>query len=291
MSIVNGSTLISAEDLAALAKEDATLRVFDCTVHLLPDPPRAYRIESGRASWEAERLPGAGFLDLTGELSDQSARTAFTMPAPDAAAAAFGAAGVVDGARIVLYASNHPMWATRVWWMLHSLGVEATVLDGGLAAWKAAGLPLEAGPAEHAPGTLTVTPRAHAWADRDAVLAAIDDGTTCTVNALAPSMYRGDGDRSYGRPGHISGSVNVPYAALFADEQMRYADADAIRAHFDAAGAGDRRVILYCGGGISATCGAFALTALGRSDVAVYDGSMSEWVADPELPMTVGEAP
>ena len=141
MSIVNGSTLISAEDLAALAKEDATLRVFDCTVHLLPDPPRAYRIESGRASWEAERLPGAGFLDLTGELSDQSARTAFTMPAPDAAAAAFGAAGVVDGARIVLYASNHPMWATRVWWMLHSLGVEATVLDGGLAAWKAAGLP------------------------------------------------------------------------------------------------------------------------------------------------------
>lgn len=290
MSIVDEHTLISAEALhASLA--DADLRVFDCTVHLVPDPPRPYRVESGRESWLAERLPAAGLLDLTGELSDQQAPTAFTMPAPEQAAAAFGRAGVVDGARIVLYASNHPMWATRVWWMLHSLGVEAAVLDGGLAAWRAAGLPLETGTFEHPAGTLSVQPRPDAWADRDAVLGAIGDGGICTLNALSPSMYRGDGDRNYGRPGHIAGSVNLPYAALFADDCQRFADADTLRAAFDAIDAFDRRVIAYCGGGISATCDAFALARLGHDSVAVYDGSMSEWVADPELPMTVGATP
>lgn len=220
MSIVDERTLISAEALHG-ALGEADLRIFDCTVHLVPDPPRPYRIESGRESWLAERLPDAGFLDLTGALSDPSAATAFTMPDPAAAAAAFGAAGAVDGTRIVLYASNHPMWATRVWWMLHALGVEAAVLDGGLAAWRGAGPPLASGPFEHAAGTLTVAPRPDAWADRDAVLAAIGDGEVCTVNALSPSMYRGDGDRHYGRPGHIAGSVNLPYAALFADEDRK----------------------------------------------------------------------
>jgi thiosulfate/3-mercaptopyruvate sulfurtransferase len=290
MSIVDERTLISAAALGA-ALDDPALRIFDCTVHLVPDPPRPYRIESGRESWLSERLPGAGFLDLTGDLSDQAAATAFTMPAPEAAAAAFGAAGVVDGARIVLYASNHPMWATRVWWMLHSLGIEAAVLDGGLAAWRDAGMPIETGPFEHPMGTLGVQPRSDAWADRDAVLAAIGDGSVCTVNALSPSMYRGDGDRSYGRPGHISGSVNLPYAALFADDAQRYADAATLRAHFEDIDAFGRRVIAYCGGGISATCDAFALKRLGHHAVAVYDGSMSEWVADPALPMTVGAEP
>jgi Rhodanese-related sulfurtransferase len=282
--------MISAGALHA-ALGEADLRIFDCTVHLVPDPPRPYRIESGRESWLAERLPDAAFLDLTGPLSDPDAATAFTMPDPAAAARAFGEAGVVDGARIVLYAGNHPMWATRVWWMLHSLGVEAAVLDGGLAAWRAAGLPLASGPCEHPAGALTVTPRPGAWADRDAVLGAIGDGEVCTVNALSPSMYRGDGDRHYGRPGHIAGSVNLPYAALFADDAQRYADAETLRGHFDAIGAFDRRVIAYCGGGISATCDAFALKRLGHDAVAVYDGSMSEWVADPALPMTVGAEP
>ena len=290
MSIVDERTLISVGHLERVLADD-DLRRFDCTVHLVPDPPRPYRIESGRASWQAERLPRAGFLDLTGDLSDADAATAFTMPAPEAAAAAFGRAGVVDGARVVLYASNHPMWATRVWWMLHALGVEAAVLDGGLAAWREAGQPRESGSFTHPAGTLSVRSRPDAWADREAVLAAIDDGGTCTVNALSPSVYRGDGERHYGRRGHVPGSVNVPYAALFADAAHRFADAATLRSRFETVGALERRVIAYCGGGISATCDAFALRRLGHEDVAVYDGSMSEWVADPALPLRVGTAP
>lgn len=291
MSIVDDRILISAEALEAARTSDPSLRVFDCTVHLRPDSPRPYRIESGREDWLEARIPNAGFLDLTGALSDASGRTAFMMPGASEATAAFGSAGVVDGARIVLYSSNHPMWATRVWWMLRSLGVEATVLDGGLAAWRAAGLPVESGAFGHAPGTLTVAPRPAVWADRAQVLASIGKGGVCTLNALSPTMYRGEGDRHYGRRGHISGSVNVPYASLFADDTFRYADAIDLRARFEAQGALARPVIAYCGGGISATCAAFALTALGNEEVAVYDGSMAEWVADPELPLTTGDAP
>ena len=183
------------------------------------------------------------------------------------------------------------MWATRLWWMLRSIGVDAAVLDGGLAAWIEAGQPTEAGEVTLPPGTLTARPRPDLWADRDRVLAHVGDAAVCTVNALSPSVYRGDGGTNYGRPGHITGSVNVPYAALFADDAHRFADADAIRAAFDAVGAFERPVICYCGGGISATCDAFALVRLGHRDVAVYDGSMNEWVRDPSLPMTVGAEP
>lgn len=292
MSLVDGRTLIDTTTLRDWQADAATdLRVFDCTIHLRPDPKRTYRIESGRGDWLAGHVPGAGFLDLTGPLSDPSAPVPFTMPSPADAARAFGEAGVVDGARIVLYATSHPMWATRVWWMLHSLGVEASVLDGGLAAWREAGGELETGERTLAPGTLTVHPEPRRWADRADVLAHVGDAGTCTLNALSPEVYRGDGGRSYGRPGHITGSVNLPYAALFEGEARRYADASSVRAAFEDVGAFGRPVICYCGGGISATCDAFALVRLGHTDVRVYDGSMNEWVLDPDLPMTVGEHP
>lgn len=293
MSLVDGRTLLSAAQLAERIL-DPDLRIFDCSVHLVPDPPRTYRIVSGREDWLRARLPRAGFLDLQTDLSDASARLNFTMPEPRRAAVAFGLAGVVDAATIVLYASTHPMWATRVWWMLRSLGVESMILDGGLGAWQRNGGEIQTGAFHHPNGVLTGEPRPGLWADREAVLATTDSASsssasTCTINALSPSMYRGDGDRHYGRPGHITGSVNVPYAALFEPETLEYRDADTLRAHFDAVDAFDRRVICYCGGGISATCDALALTLLGHEDVRVYDGSMSEWVRDPALPLTLGE--
>lgn len=295
MSLVDGRNLLSAAQLAE-RMDDPDLRIFDCSVHLVPDPPRTYRIVSGREDWLRARLPRAGFLDLTTDLSDQASRLNFTMPEPRRAAVAFGLAGVVDDASIVLYASTHPMWATRVWWMLRSLGVNAMVLDGGLGAWQRSGGAVETGPFHHPSGVLGVRPDAALWADREDVLATTGStepagAQVCTINALSPSMYRGDGDRHYGRPGHITGSVNVPYAALFDPDTLEYRDAAALRTHFEAVDAFDRSVICYCGGGISATCDAFALTLLGHEKVRVYDGSMSEWVRDPALPLTIGEAP
>lgn len=268
---------------------DPNLRVFDVTVHLRPATPGPYRVESGRADYEASHVPGAAFLDLAADLSDPDAPLPFTMPSLGQLARALGAAGVGRGLRVVAYATTTPMWATRLWWMLRASGFEdAAILDGGFAKWVAENRPVEAGARHYPPAELSLTARSDAWANKQAVLAAIDDGAACTINALSSSVHRGEGATNYGRKGHIKGSRNVPYAALLKPDGAYREDAD-LRALFDAVGAFERpRVICYCGGGISATMDALALTRLGHPSVAVYDGSMSEWSRDPDLPMETG---
>ena len=268
---------------------DPALRLFDVTVHLRPATPGPYLVESGRTDYEAAHIPGAAFLDLVTDLSDTTAPFHFTRPSLPDLARALGAAGVGTGLRIVAYSSASPMWATRFWWMLRAAGIaDVAVLDGGLAKWTAEGRPVEAGTHRHAPAEVHPVARAGAWADKHDVLAAIGDGAVCTINALSPSVHSGEAAMSYGRKGHIKGSTNVPYAALLAADGTFRPDED-LRPLFDAVGAFARpRVICYCGGGISATMDALVLTRLGHGAVAVYDGSMSEWTADPNLPMETG---
>lgn len=190
---------------------------------------------------------------------------------------------------MVVYSATTPMWATRLWWMLRSAGFEdAAVLDGGLARWIAEGRPIEVGSRRHPPAVLTLAEQPGAWAYKSEVLSAIGDVAVCTINALSPGVHSGEAAISYGRKGHIKGSRNVPYAALL-DPEGRYRSDSDLRDLFEAVGAFERdRVICYCGGGISATMDALALTRLGHPSVAVYDGSMSEWAADPEAPMETG---
>jgi thiosulfate/3-mercaptopyruvate sulfurtransferase len=121
------------------------------------------------------------------------------------------------------------------------------------------------------------------------VLAALGTDRTCVLNALTEEQHRGTGGVNYGRPGRIAGSANVPARDLVDPKTHAYLPADVLRAKFAAAGALDAgRVITYCGGGIAASSDAFVLTLLGRDDVAVYDASLSEWAADPALPMQTG---
>ncbi|MDE2487137.1 MAG: sulfurtransferase [Alphaproteobacteria bacterium] len=288
MEVWDGRGLVSTEWLQAHLG-DPDLRIFDVTMHLRPSSPGPYRVESGRADYEAGHVPGAAFLDLAGELSDPSSPLNFTHMPAEALARALGAAGVGEDSRVVAYTTTTPMWATRLWWMLRAAGFErAAVLDGGFGAWTAEGRPAETGSRRYPPARLTLKDRPGAWADKAAVGAAIGDGAVCTINALSPSVHRGDSATNYGRKGHIKGSVNVPYAAL-TDEAGRYRSDAELKALFESVGAFARpRVICYCGGGISATMDALALTRLGHPDVAVYDGSMSEWSRDPDAPMELG---
>jgi thiosulfate/3-mercaptopyruvate sulfurtransferase len=284
----DGRGLVSTDWLAAhLADPD--LRIFDVTVHLRPANPGPYAIESGRADYEAAHVPGAAFLDLAGDLSDSSSKLAFTMPPVADLARALGGAGIGRDSRVVAYATTSPMWATRLWWMLRACGFDqVAVLDGGLPKWTAEGRPVEAGARRYPPAALDLAARPGFWADKTEVLAAIDDGAVCTINALSPGLHSGEAAATYGRKGHIKGSRNVPYAALLKSDGTYRDDAE-LRALFAAVGALERpRVICYCGGGISATMDAMALTRLGRPNVAVYDGSMSEWTRDPDLPMETG---
>ncbi|WP_293676432.1 sulfurtransferase [uncultured Phenylobacterium sp.] len=284
----DGRGLISGDWVQAHL-EDPDVRIFDATVHLLPASPGPYRIESGRSDYEAAHIPGAAFLDLATDLSDPNSALRFTRLAAGPFARALGEAGIGPGMRVVIYSTTTPMWATRLWWMLRAAGfADAAVLDGGLARWIAEGRPVETGARRYPPAELSLTDQPGAWADKSEVLSAIGDGSVCTINALSPSVHSGEAAISYGRKGHIKGSRNVPYAALLDSEGRYRSDAD-LRSLFEAVGAfGRDRVICYCGGGISATMDALALTRLGHPSVAVYDGSMSEWAADPQSPMETG---
>ena len=285
--------LISIDDLAArLGRPD--LRVYDCTTYLEPPAPGSddpYTVVSGRQTFVAGHVPGADFLDLQGELSATDTRLKFTMPPAEPLARAFGRHGLGDGSRVVLYSLGTMMWATRVWWMLRALGFDgAAVLDGGFDRWQAEGRPAEAGEAKgYPPATLTARPRPGRFVDKAAVKAAIGDPGTVTVNALGPQFHQGLEPSRYGRPGRVPGSVNVPAATLVDPATKKFVSpADAL-ARFTKAGIDrDRRVIAYCGGGISATIDLFLLHQLGFDDLTLYDGSMGEWAKDPSLPIETG---
>jgi len=160
--------------------------------------------------------------------------------------------------------------------------------NGGFKKWTREGRPVTTGESTRPPRVFTARPRPELIADKAGVLAALGDDRACVLNALTEEQH-GGGGVAYGRPGRIAGSANVPARDLVDPETHAYLPAGVLRGKFAAAGALDAgRVITYCGGGIAASSDAFVLTLLGHDDVAVYDASLSEWAADPALPMATG---
>jgi thiosulfate/3-mercaptopyruvate sulfurtransferase len=266
------------------------LCILDCTTHLIPDPKITYQVVPGRADFEKAHIPGAQFVDLQADLSDNSHRLRFMKPSAEAFAAAMGRFGVGERSRVVTYSTTTPQWATRVWWLLRVFGFDnAAVLNGGFSKWSREGRPVETGPARpRTPAHFVVREERQLMVGKDEVQQAIGDGAICTLNALLPEQYAGSGGNSYGRVGRIRGSVNVPAARLIDPATSAFLPAEELRRRFDAVGALDKEVITYCGGGIAASADAFALVMLGHDRVKLYDASMSEWAADPSLPMETG---
>ncbi len=275
------------EEALAQAPEERKLRVYDASV-VFERSEQGLRASPGRSDYEAGHVPTAQFVDHQADLSSADTTLNYTLLPPAQLEVALRRLGVSADSEIVVYSTSHMMWATRLWWVLRSCGIEAVhVLDGGLAAWRDAGHPVTQTAATPIPGDVRVRFDAARWADRDEVAAAVGSGAVCTLNALPAETYRGEGDLVYGRRGRIRGSVNVPFGDLVRGGRVR-PEAE-LREHFDRVGALSKdRVVTYCGGGIAATLAAFALDQLGHPDVGVYDGSMSEWGADPALPADVG---
>jgi thiosulfate/3-mercaptopyruvate sulfurtransferase len=273
------------------ALDNDRVRVFDATVFLRRDVAGGpYQVVSGRESYTAAHLPGAAFADIPGELSDLASPFAFTVPAAGHFAAAAGRLGAGDGTHVVAYAQDAPMWATRLWWLLRYFGHDDTsVLDGGLVAWTATGLPVESGETRYPPATFTASPRPELLASRHDVQEIIAGGSSCLVNALTPDAFRGDGPGAYSRPGRIPSSVNVPWNGLVDPVTNRFRPVSELAAALTTGGVrDDQPVVAYCGGGISATVDLFALSLTGRADDRLYDGSLTEWSADPDLPLITG---
>jgi thiosulfate/3-mercaptopyruvate sulfurtransferase len=289
----HSAALISTDELARRLGAPG-VRVFDCTTYLRPrtDGQPGYISESGRANYDKGHIPGAAFLDLAAELSDTSSKLRYTLPPLDALVKQFAAKGIGHGIHVVLYSHASPVWATRIWWMLRAVGFDdASILDGGLDKWRAENRPLETKASTYPPATLSLRARPDLFVGKTDMKAAIGKQDILSLNALSLDQHRGTGGVSYGRAGRIAGSSCVPAASLFGADKTLKPIAD-LRAAFEGVGAAqdkDKRILVYCGGGIAASLDAFVLTAmLGHRNVAVYDNSMQEWANDPSLPMETG---
>jgi thiosulfate/3-mercaptopyruvate sulfurtransferase len=269
---------------------DADLRIFDCTTHLLPAEAGAdapYRIVSGKAEYDSAHIPGAGFIDLQGELSDNTTNLRFMLPSAEQFAAVMSRCGVGEGTRVVIYSADGIMWATRLWWMLRALGFDnASILDGGWEKWRAEGRPVSTASCAYPAATFVPHARPELFVGRQQVQAALGDANTVIVNALPSELHRGTSPSRYGRPGRIPGSVNVPAGRLLDRDTKTFVPLADARTKFEAAGVEpSKNVICYCGGGISATVDLFMLYQLGHDRLTLYDGSMGEWAKDDSLPI------
>jgi thiosulfate/3-mercaptopyruvate sulfurtransferase len=288
-----GGVLISPAELAS-ALDEEQLVVIDVSVAMAaPSYDGDYRAESGAGQWRRQRIPGSVHVDLLTEFVDARAPYHFGRPAPGAVREGLTRLGVGAGTRIVLYDDGTMQWAARAWWMLRDAGVEARVLDGGLAKWLADGEAVEHGepagrPRRGGAGRPLPEPAGDRglWADKQEVREislGLRPGTL--VCALSAGHFAGTEPTRYTRRGHIPGSVNLPSKDL-AGADRALLPAGRLSELAAAALAGARSpLVIYCGGGISAALTALALTLDGRRDVKVYDGSLEEWTADLSLPV------
>ncbi|HEX8639804.1 MAG TPA: 3-mercaptopyruvate sulfurtransferase [Allosphingosinicella sp.] len=262
------------------------LKVIDATT-FLPGSGR-----DARAEYEAEHIPGAVLLDIE-EVSDRDSPFPHMLPTPHRFASRMQSIGARDGQRFVVYDNSPLHSAARVWWMLRIFGAHyVALLDGGFQKWKAEGRPTEQGRAPQRHGHFTPSLDAGAVADKPYIRSLVDAGTHEIVDARPANRFAGEGSEP--RPGlasgHIPGSRNLPQSQLFNPDNS-WKQGEALKAAFLAAGVDlARPMVTTCGSGVTAAVLLFGAHLLGKDDVQLYDGSWSEWGADPEMPKATGAA-
>ena len=272
-------SLVSTEWLAnEMGASD--LRIVDATRHL-PGTGR-----DAHAEYEAGHIPGAVFMDLA-DLVDDNAAIDNTLPPAEKFASRMQSLGLGDGSRIVIYDDSAVKTSARAWFMLKMFGAhDVAILDGGIAKWKAEGRALKQGKETLRHRHFT------AWSDDKNVRSKADmlgnlhSKAEQVVDARGAARWAGH--EADPRPniasGHIPGSFNVPYTAMF-NADGTFKDAATLKSTFEAAGVDlAKPVVTSCGSGVTACVVAFGMHLLGKEDVALYDGSWTEWGADPDTP-------
>ncbi len=262
----------------------ADLRVIDAT-WFMPGEGR-----SGRQAYEEGHIPGAVFFDIDG-ISDRSSDLPHMLPAADGFADAAGALGLRRDLVLVVYDGQGIFSAPRVWWTLRIMGFpEVFVLDGGLLKWRAEGRPLETSTPAPTPATIEPAFDPSLVRDLEQLRRTVETRDAQVVDARAATRFRGEAPepRAGLRSGHMPGARNVPWNGLIsADGTMK--SVGEIRAAFEAVGIDlDAPIVTTCGSGVSAALLALALARLGREDVAVYDGSWTEWGGRADTPVVTG---
>ncbi|MBM3514472.1 MAG: sulfurtransferase [Alphaproteobacteria bacterium] len=258
-----------------------TIKIVDCNVVMAIQPDGRYDIKKGVADWTAAHIPGAVFVDLLEELAAPHPKLRFMMTPPEQFERVISSKGISNKHRVVLYSRGANYWATRLFLMFRAMGHDnVQVLNGGWDKWMAERRPVES-------ATFTAHPRPGQIINKDDVVAALGKDDTCIINALHPDVHSGKKmSAAYARAGHIPGSVNVYAMDLIDPQSKTFLPAAELKKRFAGSGAlAKDKVITYCGGGISATTDSFALLLLGHKNVALYDGSMTEWGPDLSLPI------
>jgi len=288
------SPFISVSELAERLGATHPPVVLDASLILHPATfDGDYRKESGRTTWLEAHIPGSIHVDVPSQFSDASAVLHYTHPEPQGIADELARLGIADGRALVVYDSTGTLWAARLWYLLRWIGVNARVLDGGFAAWLAAGRAVESGESAlptPVPGwSATATRRA--WVSMQELVERAVDDERALVCGLPAGSFTGADPTRYARRGRIPGSVNVSSRDLFTSDGRVKSRVELILA-YDAAGvdvsADAAEVLLYCGGGISASANALTLAEIGTNAVRIYDGSLEEWSANPRLALEIG---
>ena len=257
----------------------------------------------GREDYARGHLPGAVFLDLDTDLAAPPGPAGrHPLPAPADLQHALRAAGVRDGAPVVVYDADNGSVAARLWWLLRWAGHDRVrLLDGGLAAWVTEGRPVTIDVPAPAPGDVTVRPGHMPVLDSDGAAALARTGVL--LDARAPERYRGDVEPIDPKAGHVPGARNAPFAAN-TGEDGRWRTPQELAEHFAKLGVPEKQaasaeaggeVGAYCGSGVTAASVVLALEVAGITSLdapaALYAGSWSNWSADPARPVATGDAP
>ena len=266
---------------------DPDLRVIDGTYYLPHEGLDA------RAEFELHHIPGAVFFDID-DIADSKTDLPHMLPEPHKFSSRVRKLGLGDGLRFVVYDQRGLFSAPRVWWTFRYFGHhDVAVLDGGLPKWLNEERPVEDGPAHAGERHFTARMDSLTLRDKDQMLANIESGREQVLDARSAGRFAGtDPEPRDGlRGGHVPGSLNLPYPELMDRETQTLLPVDAMTARFEAAGLDMARpVVTTCGSGITAAILALGLFRVGHKDVALYDGSWSEWGQPGDTPVETGPA-